>query len=409
MKEMRAIYLNLMILYLIMLVNPPAFAQLNVISLPKNAHSLIVFVHGLNGDDITTWTNSNKFHFPTGLSADSELKEFAVAAFKYPAVCNNVTPKEAANRLSQEIDRIGDFHAIHLIGHSLGGIILRQLLIDDPNKNFSSIQLLGTPNLGSSWEPLSNEICRNAGIQRIRELLSGRGSYLDSLNDSWRRLFEQNDGKKKFKFFAAFELPQGLIRLPIVVEKESALLFSSITTYFESDHMALAKPESASDPIFKWVKGNILTSVEGKLRKTRYPEPNKDLRYEQIEASLLKIKNDEGSRFAEDIVSALNRRDFELVLASLNSSKINNANKTLLSALIDDLRGNYSVAISKYVALEKHQDTVNLARQALVRYNIENSREPSSNQFLLQLSLQPDDVQMLMKGLSDSQTPDRNQ
>ena len=90
----------------------------------------IVLVHGLNGDLSKTWGK-----FPQLLDADPEL-EIEVVSYGYgfyywPFVGANESIHNLAEGLATEIDvRCSPDDELILVGHSLGGLVIRRYLLD---------------------------------------------------------------------------------------------------------------------------------------------------------------------------------------------------------------------------------------------------------------------------------------
>lgn len=71
---------------------------------------------------------------------------FEASRFSYPSVRRTV--KENAARLQGFVGAI-DGDVVHLVGHSLGGLVIRQWLHDYPDQRPGRIVTLGTPHGGS--------------------------------------------------------------------------------------------------------------------------------------------------------------------------------------------------------------------------------------------------------------------
>jgi pimeloyl-ACP methyl ester carboxylesterase len=101
---------------------------------------IVVFVHGLwmTGVDMAL------------LRRRVRQCGFAVKQFSYPNIRADV--KANAGRLQQFLSRI-DADTIHLVGHSLGGLVIRQFLHDCSGQDLchkvGRIVTLGTPHQGS--------------------------------------------------------------------------------------------------------------------------------------------------------------------------------------------------------------------------------------------------------------------
>jgi len=71
---------------------------------------------------------------------------FAVHAFSYPSARADLTANAA--RLARFLDAL-DAATVHLVGHSLGGILIRALFHFHPNRKPGRIVTLATPHGGS--------------------------------------------------------------------------------------------------------------------------------------------------------------------------------------------------------------------------------------------------------------------
>ena len=71
---------------------------------------------------------------------------FTVHAFSYPSVRADLSTN--AERLSGFLDTL-DADTVHLVGHSLGGILIRALFHQHPRQKPGRIVTLGTPHGGS--------------------------------------------------------------------------------------------------------------------------------------------------------------------------------------------------------------------------------------------------------------------
>ena len=93
----------------------------------------IILVHGLwmNGIDMTL------------LARRLEKAGYETAQFSYPSMGN--TPRENASRLDSFATGL-DAPVIHFVGHSLGGIVIRHLFFDYPNRKPGRVVTLGTPH-----------------------------------------------------------------------------------------------------------------------------------------------------------------------------------------------------------------------------------------------------------------------
>ncbi len=97
---------------------------------------------------------------------------FIVHSFSYPSVRADLSAN--ATRLAQFLDTL-DAATVHLVGHSLGGILIRALFHDHPQRKPGRIVTLGTPHGGSR---VAQHLSRRAFWRRamgkgIAQLLAG--------------------------------------------------------------------------------------------------------------------------------------------------------------------------------------------------------------------------------------------
>jgi len=71
---------------------------------------------------------------------------FKTVRFSYPTVHQNIV--QNAQRLQHFVDKI-EADVIHFVGHSLGGLVIRQLFNDFPGQRPGRIVTIGTPHTGS--------------------------------------------------------------------------------------------------------------------------------------------------------------------------------------------------------------------------------------------------------------------
>lgn len=96
----------------------------------------VILVHGL-------WMHGLVFAFVRRRLA---RRGFAVAAFSYPTVRGALADNAAA--LGRYLDRL-DAQRIHLVGHSLGGLVVLRLLADRADSRLGRVVLMGSPYAGS--------------------------------------------------------------------------------------------------------------------------------------------------------------------------------------------------------------------------------------------------------------------
>jgi len=123
-----------------------AFAQYQSIH-KGTADRVIIFVHGLFGDPSTSFSaGPNNPSWPELMSTDGEgigdakpLSAYTIATFSYPAKCSDgLSIPEVANYLMRELQDkrvLEGGTKLYFIAHSLGAIVVKQMLIRAHNAN----------------------------------------------------------------------------------------------------------------------------------------------------------------------------------------------------------------------------------------------------------------------------------
>ncbi len=165
---------------------------------------VIVFVHGLHGSR-ESWRASNGAYWPDMLRTDPRFSYSDVDVAEYPTPASHGKMSSAQlsdilwTRLNQ--DHVWDHREVVFIAHSLGGILVEEMLLRHPSDaaRVRFIVSYGTPHEGSS-------IARMASIYDKDPLLNdlsdaSDNSLLTQLENSWRG----NDSVNGIHRFCAFE------------------------------------------------------------------------------------------------------------------------------------------------------------------------------------------------------------
>src|SRR5262245_10914450 len=90
----------------------------------------IVFVHGVLGDSVSTWTNgSTKAYWPTLLANDSAFNGASVYVFQYPSpkvgMAYSINELAEVMRRRLVADGVFEHREIIFLSHSMGGLVTR--------------------------------------------------------------------------------------------------------------------------------------------------------------------------------------------------------------------------------------------------------------------------------------------
>ena len=85
-----------------------------------------------------------------------ESQGFAVAKLDYASSCMPIA--RHAENMRLVVDGLKEASAIHVVGHSMGGLVTRRYLAGSPDARVKRVVLMGTPNQGSQIADLVNEL-----------------------------------------------------------------------------------------------------------------------------------------------------------------------------------------------------------------------------------------------------------
>jgi predicted alpha/beta hydrolase family esterase len=218
--------------------------------------SLILFVHGLGGNVLTTWGK-----FPEFLRKDTEINNrYSIAFYSFPTSLLRLIPffrrlpgiRGLADSLATEIrNRYQSYDSIALICHSLGGLIASRYLIDEVRLErvlrVHRLALIAVPNNGAtlaaaarlvSWRhPQLAQLCRDADIIR-------------SVNELWGH----------------FEIQSKVLTRYIVGTQDEIVDYQSATRDWGNEnvetvnrgHRNITKPATADDSVVHIIKRFLL-------------------------------------------------------------------------------------------------------------------------------------------------------
>lgn len=242
----------------------------------KSCRNLILFIHGFTGDIENTWTNKNGNSFPTLLLEDNYIKEnFDIASYSYFTTLlnlfadakekfrfikslirkethkkeKNLDINELSNNLSTHIRfTLKQYDNIYIIAHSMGGLIIKNLINNEISKNGSTkIKLfvsLAVPHHGAELAVFGKLISNNLQILNLNPVQE----FIASMNQNWISLDEKPTTKYLYGTYDDF------------VTKHSAVAVDKIEKDIISvpdDHTSISKPKDSSSIVYNIVKSFI--------------------------------------------------------------------------------------------------------------------------------------------------------
>ena len=226
---------------------------------------LVVFIHGIGSDSKSAWTSERTGkYWPQLLSNDTGVSDFAIltASYRSPLIRHAATIEQAASILGTRLADEGvytRFSQIVFIAHSMGGLIVRRMLVGDEAavKRVAVVFFFATPTSGAPLADLAHWISANPQAHNLRA--SDLNAFLQALDNDWedllRRRVQHTNGRPRV--FCAYELQNtsfGLI-VPAVYAKTTC---DENPSPFERNHFTLVKPDDDQDAIYKWTRIRLL-------------------------------------------------------------------------------------------------------------------------------------------------------
>lgn len=242
----------------------------------KKKKNLILFVHGLTGDNMT-WVNQSGVSFSDMLIANKDIKKkFDIAHFTYysklftstagkvaksfvskvisglsKTVKLNLDVKNIADLLHTELDvKCDKYDNIIVIAHSLGGLVTKAVILDILKKEkplkIKQFISLAVPHDGANLALIGQHISGNIQLENLTPL----GETVKNLNNQWIQT-------------TADTLPKTLYcqgKYDMVVANTSSIGYQSSpqeVLYFEADHASISKPDSSNSTLFLAVLQSI--------------------------------------------------------------------------------------------------------------------------------------------------------
>jgi Putative serine esterase (DUF676) len=166
----------------------PAVISSNGSALPPK-NKAIVFIHGIYGDGKNTWTSENGTYWPDLLAGDPQFADadVVVRTYKTSILGNAGSVQSISASLKSELTDVFSSHAeIIFICHSLGGLIVKQMLLDNPQyaNKVPLIVFYATPGGGSFVARFASVFSDDPLLHAMSN--AGDNKYLVALENRWR-------------------------------------------------------------------------------------------------------------------------------------------------------------------------------------------------------------------------------
>lgn len=211
---------------------------------------VLIFVHGVLGDDRATWTNPNGTYWPDLVSRDSTFRDANVYVHRYasPKLETAQDIEELARRMGAYFDKdrvISHHNKLIFVAHSMGGLVTRAFLVQRrvPYKKVAMIFFFGTPSGGANAAALATLVSKNQQFKNMQPFV--RGTYVEQLAMKWLATsIDQATGyPRSIWSFCAYEKKPYFGH--IVVEEFSAIyLCNAPPVSILENHLDIVKPAS---------------------------------------------------------------------------------------------------------------------------------------------------------------------
>ncbi len=220
-----------------------------------NNNKLIVFIHGFMGSEKTwenTYINRKLYDF---LLENNEIKEnFDMALFTYDK-CTSFFKSTPISHLVEFLDsemksKCYKYKKIILVGHSLGGIIAKDYILNYRN-NVCLYFSVNSPHNGNSFL-LSKILFFN---NQVKNLFSN-SKYLKKLDEKYRL---SNEFPKSYFVYGLRDIiVKRNYAIPSSVRNENIIAI-------DTDHTGVVKPSDNNDSLLSLLSKELVDLVEKKL------------------------------------------------------------------------------------------------------------------------------------------------
>lgn len=155
--------------------------------------TVLVFVHGLFGDTVGTWTNKSGKTFFQYVAESPVGPRVDMFAFGYPSnyiASGSFNVIQAANSLSAKLQALGvmSYRQLVLVTHSLGGLVAMRALISNPElrAKVPLVIFYATPQQGADIANIASRFLSNPALVDMN--WADRNTFLQGLLQDWNSM-----------------------------------------------------------------------------------------------------------------------------------------------------------------------------------------------------------------------------
>ena len=218
-------------------------------------NNVIIFVHGVTGNNRSTWTSDHTGAFwPAMLTQDPVFNGNNVFVYGYdsPRLGQSLTIGELGENLRLVLSSKSIFRheRIAFLMHSMGGLVVRSFLTEyareDYIEHIKLLYFLATPTEGSLLSSVFGLMSQNPQFGQMAP-----ADRANILGEDLRRWLSARFDIASYCAYETEKTPSGIIGVPplIVVPMVNALALCNRRPYpIPANHVTIAKPDSQEAP-----------------------------------------------------------------------------------------------------------------------------------------------------------------
>lgn len=226
---------------------------------------VIVFVNGLFGDALSTWTNTNGAYWPALIAHDPDFEgvDVYVHNFESPKLARAQQVQDLASRLKDFLltDRVLDHEEIVFIAHSMGGLVTRAFLLKQRSRPQQTPMLyfFATPTAGANVTEIAQHLSENPQLEDMQPLSDG--GYVKTLREDWLQTSDDPalNYPNAIASFCAYEILD-VWHVRIVSELSATYLCNRSTRAVRADHIGIVKPTGIGDDPYVFFKAAYVST-----------------------------------------------------------------------------------------------------------------------------------------------------
>ena len=274
----------------------------------KDPGILVIYVHGILSSSETCWTNPNGNSWPELLKKEFEHEPVSIYLYKYETgiFSGKYNLGDIVDDLKERmrLDGLFFFKSIVFVCHSMGGIVVRKLIVERAadfieNKIKIGLFLVASPSLGSSYADWLSPLAKFLNHSQAKVLqFSQNNLWINDLDKEFQNLKESQKisiiGKELVE--DKFLVLKGLFRKQVVEPFSGARYFGERYKVPHSDHFTISKPDNN-----KSIQHRLLCEfIKNAITTCNTPDFEHDDKPTKITCNACRSTNDESLRLIEN-------------------------------------------------------------------------------------------------------------